>query len=175
MTSVLVTGGAGYVGSHTSKALRRAGFDPIAYDNLSRGNPEAIKWGALEVGELADSAHLRETLARYRPAAVVHFAALAYVGESNMDPSTYYQNNVDGTAALLGAMREAGVGKIVFSSSCAVYGAPARVQKSASVMFQKPMPSHSCLRPRLEKAKASRYSVIIIRPRTAPACAITSM
>jgi UDP-arabinose 4-epimerase len=125
MTSILVTGGAGYVGSHTCKALRRAGFDPITYDNLARGNPESVKWGALEIGELTDSLHLRETLARYRPAAVVHFAALAYVGESNLNPSVYYQNNVGGTAALLGAMREASIGRIVFSSSCAVYGAPA--------------------------------------------------
>jgi UDP-arabinose 4-epimerase len=123
MTSILVTGGAGYIGSHTCKALHRAGFDPIAYDNLTRGNSEAVKWGALEIGELADSVHLRATLTRYRPAAVVHFAALAYVGES-MSPTLYYQNNVGGTAALLGAMRETGVGKIVFSSSCAVYSTP---------------------------------------------------
>jgi UDP-arabinose 4-epimerase len=124
MTSILVTGGAGYIGSHTCKALRRAGFDPIAYDNLARGNPEAVKWGPLAIGELADSVHLRATLARYRPAAVIHFAALAYVGESTLNPSLYYQNNVGGTAALLGAMRDTGVGKIVFSSSCAVYGTP---------------------------------------------------
>jgi UDP-arabinose 4-epimerase len=127
MTSILVTGGAGYVGSHTCKALRRAGFDPITYDNLARGNFESVKWGTLETGELADSVRLRETLARYRPAAVVHFAALAYVGESNLNPSVYYQNNVGGTAALLSAMRETDVSKIVFSSSCAVYGAPAVV------------------------------------------------
>ena len=81
MASILVTGGAGYIGSHTCKALRRAGFDPISYDNLSRGNPEAVQWGALEFGELTDKLRLREILARYRPAAVIHFAALAYVGE----------------------------------------------------------------------------------------------
>ena len=125
MTSILVTGGAGYIGSHTCKALRRAGFDPISYDNLARGNPEAVKWGALEVGDLADGARLRETLTRYRPAAVVHFAALAYVGESTADPAAYYRNNVGGTAALLDAMRECRVGNIVFSSSCVVYGIPA--------------------------------------------------
>jgi UDP-arabinose 4-epimerase len=124
MTCILVTGGAGYIGSHTCKALRRAGFDPIAYDNLTRGNPESVKWGALEIGELADGVRLRETLARYRPAAVVHFAALAYVGESNLNPILYYQNNVGATAALLDAMRECSVRKIVFSSSCAIYGAP---------------------------------------------------
>lgn len=124
MTSIFVTGGAGYIGSHTCKALRRTGFNPITYDNLERGNPESVKWGALEVGELADSVHLRETLARHRPSAVIHFAALAYTGESNLNPTRYYQNNVGGTAVLLEAMRECGVDRIVFSSSCAIYGTP---------------------------------------------------
>ncbi len=127
MTAVLVTGGAGYIGSHTCKALRRAGFDPVSYDNLSRGNAEAVQWGALEVGELADGNRLREALARHRVAAIVHFAALTFVGESNDDPPRYCRNNVGGTAALLAAMREAGVGTLVFSSSCAVYGAPKTV------------------------------------------------
>ncbi len=127
MTAILVTGGAGYIGSHTCKALRRAGFDPIAYDNLGRGNPEAVQWGALEIGELADGARLREALTRHCVTAVVHFAALAYVGESTENPAAYYRNNVGGTAALLDAMRECGIGKIVFSSSCAVYGAPEMV------------------------------------------------
>jgi UDP-glucose-4-epimerase GalE len=127
VTSILVTGGAGYIGSHTCKALHRAGFDPISYDNLARGNPEAVRWGALEVGDLTDKLRLREIIARYQPAAVIHFAALAYVGESNLNPALYYQNNVGGTAALLEAMRECGIGKIVFSSSCAVYGAPADI------------------------------------------------
>jgi UDP-arabinose 4-epimerase len=127
MAAILVTGGAGYMGSHTCKALRRAGFDPITYDNLARGNPEAVKWGPLEVGDLADKARLCETFARYRPVAVIHFAAFAYVGESNADPAAYYQNNVGGTAALLDAIRECGIGKIVFSSTCAVYGVPARI------------------------------------------------
>jgi UDP-arabinose 4-epimerase len=127
MTSILVTGGAGYIGSHTCKALRRAGFDPITYDNLTRGNPESVKWGALEVGELTDQIRLRQTLARYRPAAVVHFAGLTDVGQSNLNPPLYYRINVGGTAALLAAMRECGVDKIIFSSSCAVYGVPSVV------------------------------------------------
>jgi UDP-glucose-4-epimerase GalE len=127
MTSILVTGGAGYIGSHTCKALHRAGFDPITYDNLERGNPEAVKWGPLELGELADKIRLCEAFARFRPVAVIHFAALAYVGESNANPAVYYQNNVGGTAILLAAMRECGIDKIVFSSSCAVYGTPASV------------------------------------------------
>jgi len=127
VASILVTGGAGYIGSQTCKALRDAGFDPITYDNLDRGNPEAVKWGPLEVGELTDKARLGETLSRYRPLAVIHFAAFAYVGESNTEPALYYQNNVGGTAALLDALRQSKIDKIVFSSSCAVYGAPASV------------------------------------------------
>jgi UDP-arabinose 4-epimerase len=124
MTSILVTGGAGFIGSHTCKALRHAGFDPVCYDNLTRGNPESVKWGALETGDLADGARLRSVIAKYRPRVVVHFAALAYVGESNENPAAYYRNNVGGTAELLDAMRECGVNHIVFSSSCAVYGVP---------------------------------------------------
>jgi UDP-arabinose 4-epimerase len=124
MTSVLVTGGAGYIGSHTCKALHTAGFSPVVYDNLERGNPEAVKWGALEIGDLSDIPRLRAAIARYRPAAVVHFAALAYVGESNEDPVFYYRNNVGGTTSLLDAMREEGIRHLVFSSSCTVYGIP---------------------------------------------------
>lgn len=127
MTSILVTGGAGYIGSHTCKALRAAGFTPVTYDNLARGNPEAVQWGPLEIGDLTDGARLREAMARHRPAAVVHFAALAYVGESNENPAVYYHNNVGGTAELLIAMGERGVRHIVFSSTCAVYGVPATV------------------------------------------------
>ncbi|HZE46313.1 MAG TPA: UDP-glucose 4-epimerase GalE, partial [Xanthobacteraceae bacterium] len=125
--SILVTGGAGYIGSHTCKALRQAGFAPVAYDNLSRGNAEAVKWGELVVGDLADRALLRATLERHRPAAVVHFAAFAYVGESHENPALYYRNNVGGTAELLTAMRDQDIRHIVFSSSCAVYGVPRAV------------------------------------------------
>jgi len=124
MTSILVTGGAGYIGSHTCKALKLAGFNPVTYDNMTRGNPEAVKWGPLEIGELADSTRLQEAFARHQPAAVLHFAALGYVGESNINPALYYQNNVGGTAVLLDVMRGCGVDKIVFSSSCTVYGTP---------------------------------------------------
>ena len=124
MTSILVTGGAGFIGSHTCKHLRQAGFTPVTYDNLSRGNAEAVKWGPLEVGDLADRARLREVVARHRPAAVVHFAALAYIGESNEKPAAYYANNVGGTATLLEIMQESRLRHIVFSSTCAVYGTP---------------------------------------------------
>src|SRR5262249_28958674 len=124
MTPVLVTGGAGFIGSHTCKALRNAGFSPVSYDDLSRGNAEAVKWGELVIASIADGRLLRDTLLRHRPVAVVHFAAFAYVGESTENPGLYYRNNVVGTLALLKAMRECGVRYLVFSSSCAVYGVP---------------------------------------------------
>jgi UDP-arabinose 4-epimerase len=125
--AVLVTGGAGYVGSHACKALAGAGYRPIVYDNLSRGHREAVRWGPLIEGDLHDLPGLAASLRAHKVMAVMHFAALAYVGESMADPAMYYRNNVGGTLALLAAMREAEVTRIVFSSTCAVYGAPDRV------------------------------------------------
>jgi UDP-arabinose 4-epimerase len=122
--SILVTGGAGYVGSHACKALAASGYLPVVYDNLSRGHREAVRWGPLVEGNLHDSARLAEAFASHSITAVMHFAAFAYVGESMVDPENYYWNNVGGTLALLNAMRDAGVGTIVFSSTCAVYGMP---------------------------------------------------
>jgi UDP-arabinose 4-epimerase len=127
LTAVLVTGGAGYIGSHTCKALAGSGFRPIAYDNLCRGAAEAVRWGPLEVGALSDVARLREVIDRYRPVGVIHFAAYAYVGESTSDPGLYYDNNVVGTLRLLQTMRAAGLDLVVFSSSCATYGIPKSV------------------------------------------------
>jgi UDP-arabinose 4-epimerase len=124
---ILVTGGAGYVGSHACKALARAGHTPVVYDSLGRGHRELVRWGPLEVGDLRDAARLDEVFARHRPAAVMHFAAFAYVGESVQDPALYYRNNVGGTLELLEAMRRAGVGALVFSSTCATYGIPERM------------------------------------------------
>ncbi|MGE5269426.1 MAG: UDP-glucose 4-epimerase GalE [Thiohalocapsa sp.] len=125
--SILVTGGAGYVGSHACKALAQAGHRPIVYDNLSRGHREAVRWGKLVEGELHDRERLVAALRTHRIDAVMHFAAFAYVGESVRDPEVYYRNNVGGTLALLAAMREAAVDRIVFSSTCAVYGVPDQV------------------------------------------------
>ena len=90
---ILVTGGAGYIGSHTSKSLATNGFEPICYDNLSTGHREFVKWGPLEVGNLHDTDLLVKIMLKYKPAAVIHFAASAYVGESVDDPFKYYQNN----------------------------------------------------------------------------------
>jgi UDP-arabinose 4-epimerase len=122
--NVLVTGGAGYIGSHACKALAAAGFVPITYDNLSSGHDWAVRWGPLEQGDILDQARLNEVFKDYQPSAVLHFAAHAYVGESVEDPAKYYRNNVAGSLSLLEAMREHGVGQIVFSSTCATYGVP---------------------------------------------------
>jgi UDP-arabinose 4-epimerase len=124
MRRVLVTGGAGYIGSHTCKALAKSGIEPIVYDNLSNGHRRAVRWGPLVVGDIADRHKVAETIRQYRPEAVIHFAAFAYVGESVTDPGKYYSNNVAGTISLLEAMRAEDVDAIVFSSTCATYGTP---------------------------------------------------
>ncbi len=123
---VLVTGGAGYIGSHACKALASAGYTPIAYDNLVYGHRSAVRWGPLEEGDILDRARLDRVLSQYRPEAVMHFAAFCYVGESVENPAKYYRNNVVGTLTLLEAMRDQGVGKLVFSSTCSTYGVPER-------------------------------------------------
>src|SRR5271156_5159196 len=122
--SVLVTGGAGYIGSHACKALAAAGYLPVTYDNLSRGHRHAVRWGPLVEGDVADRAAVAAALRAHQVSAVMHFAAFAYVGESTSEPAMYYRNNVVGTLALLDAMREVGVNRLVFSSTCATYGLP---------------------------------------------------
>jgi UDP-glucose-4-epimerase GalE len=119
---VLVTGGAGYIGSHACKALKESGYLPVVYDNLSTGRKEAVQWGPLVVGDIHDAKKLAAALKKYRPKAVMHFAALISVGESVLDPQRYYANNVMGSLALLEAVRKAGIHCFIFSSSAAVYG-----------------------------------------------------
>ena len=121
---VLVTGAAGYVGSHACKALAEAGLQPIGLDNLERAGLRELPWGPLEVADTRDRDALEDVLRRHRPAAVMHFAAYAYVGESVARPGPYYHNNVLGTLALLEALRAAGIDRLVFSSTCATYGVP---------------------------------------------------
>src|SRR5580658_8299923 len=116
MAVILVTGGAGYIGSHTCKTLARAGHTPVTYDNLSRGFAHAVKWGPFEPGDILDADRLGAAIAKHKPEAVIHFAAFAYVGESMLEPALYYRNNVVGTLSLLEAMRAGGVSRIVFSS-----------------------------------------------------------
>jgi UDP-arabinose 4-epimerase len=125
--NILVTGGAGYIGSHACKVLAKAGYTPIAFDNLVYGHREAVRWGPLVEGDLADARLLADTLSRFEIAAVIHFAAFAYVGESMAKPQLYFHNNVVNTLTLLDAMLAAKLRHIVFSSSCATYGTPARV------------------------------------------------
>jgi UDP-glucose-4-epimerase GalE len=125
--AVLVTGGAGYVGAHACKALARAGFTPVVFDNLSTGHASFVRWGRLIEGDIRDRRAVAEALRTSGAAAVLHFAACAYVGESVTDPRKYYENNVGGTLSLLGAMLDEGCDKLVFSSTCATYGAPASV------------------------------------------------
>jgi UDP-arabinose 4-epimerase len=124
---ILVTGGAGYVGSHACKALAQAGHEPIVYDNLSRGHRSLVKWGTFERGDILDRSRLEETLVRHKPDGVLHFAAFAYVGESVENPALYYRNNVVGSHCLLEAMRQCGPNLLVFSSTCATYGPPIRL------------------------------------------------
>lgn len=122
MKSVLVTGGAGYIGSHACKSLLRAGYLPVTYDNLSTGWREAVKFGPFEQGDLRDRARLDEVFATHRPVAVMHFAALSQVGESMSDPGKYWSNNVTGSLCLIEAAIAAGCMNFVFSSTCATYG-----------------------------------------------------
>ena len=119
--AILVTGGAGYIGSHACRALEAAGYQPVVYDNLSTGHKSFVS-GPLVVGDLLNKAVLARTFAQHDIKAVMHFAAASLVGESITDPQTYYVNNVGGTLSLLGAMREAGCARLVFSSTGAVYG-----------------------------------------------------
>lgn len=122
--AILVTGGAGYIGSHTCKALAAAGYLPVTYDNLRYGHRRAVRWGPFVEGDLADRSLLARTIADHGVEAVVHFAAFAYVGESVRDPAAYFRNNVTNTLNLLDAGREAGALPVVFSSTCATYGVP---------------------------------------------------
>ncbi len=121
---ILVTGGAGYIGSHTCKVLAQAGYTPIAYDNLVYGHTAAVRWGPLEQGDIADRERLNQVIAQYQPEALMHFAAYAHVGESVQNPGKYYRNNVAGTLNLLEAVRDHGIQRFIFSSTCATYGVP---------------------------------------------------
>lgn len=121
---MLVTGGAGYIGAHTAKALAEQGFRPVVYDNLSSGFREAVRWGEFVHGDIRDDRALREVLQGYGIKQAIHFASLIEVGRSVVRPDLFYDVNVNGTASLLGALKDCGVERLVFSSSAAVYGQP---------------------------------------------------
>jgi UDP-glucose-4-epimerase GalE len=121
---VMVTGGAGYIGSHACRALKQAGHTPIVFDNFENGYRENVQWGAYFSGDLRHINDLQAAISKYKPEAVMHFAAYAYVGESVAKPEKYYHNNVVGSYNLLEAMRHNQIDKLIFSSSCATYGTP---------------------------------------------------
>ena len=125
--SVLVTGGAGYIGSHAAKALSRAGYHVVVFDNLAAGHRQAVRYGDLVPGDIGDSAAVAAALKRHQCSAVMHFAAFLDVGESVRDPLRYYRNNVAGALSVLDAMVSQSVKFFVFSSTCATYGDPVRV------------------------------------------------
>jgi UDP-arabinose 4-epimerase len=127
MKTILVTGGAGYIGSHACKALAEAGYLPVTFDNLVHGHRWAVRWGPFVQGDILNRAALDAAFREFKPAAVMHFAAFAYVGESVTDPGKYYGNNVAGSLNLLEAMRDWNVEQMVFSSTCATYGVPQRL------------------------------------------------
>ena len=124
---MIITGGAGYIGSHVCKALAQNDFIPICFDNLSQGHEWAVKWGPLEIGDILDSKQLDRLFHEYTPCAVIHLAGFTSVGESIANPIKFYQNNVVGTLALLDKMKTFGVNKLIFSSSCATYGTPVKI------------------------------------------------
>ena len=122
--NILVIGGAGYIGSSTSKALALAGHNVTVYDNLSTGHRDLVKWGPLVEGDVLDSEHLHSCMKKVRPDGILHFAAFSLVGESVQNPGKYFRNNVGGTLNILEAMRDTNVRNIVVSSTAAVYGVP---------------------------------------------------
>jgi len=124
---ILVTGGAGYIGSHTCKALAHQGHTVVVYDNLSTGHRELVRWGDFVYGDILDTQRLRSCIKQHHIEGIIHFAASAYVGESVIDPGKYFRNNVCGTLSILDAMRDEGVPHIVVSGTCAVYGSPEKM------------------------------------------------
>ena len=127
MKNILVIGGAGYIGSYMCKYLAKHGYNPVVLDNLIYGHRDAVKWGPFIEGSMADSNLLKQIFSKLQIAAVMHFAAFCYVGESVTDPGKYYRNNVANTLNLLEAMVEKNFSNFIFSSSCATYGEPSEI------------------------------------------------
>ena len=154
---ILVVGGAGYIGSHTNKELTKRGYSTVVYDNLIYGHKESVRDGILEIGDLADGGRLDEVFEKYPIEAVIHFAAYAYVGESVKEPSKYYNNNVINTIHLLDTMRKYGVNNIIFSSTCATYGVPAKVPITED-MPQSPINPYGATKLMIERVMADYHA-----------------
>jgi UDP-arabinose 4-epimerase len=136
---ILVTGGAGYIGSHAAKALAERGFVPVTYDNLARGHRWAVQWGPLVEGDICDRQKLVRTIRTHEIAGALHFAAFAYVGESVAHPELYFNNNVAGSLTLFDALLETQVRNVILSSSCATYGTPDCAGQASGTPFYVPM------------------------------------
>lgn len=167
MGKILICGGAGYIGSHINKMLNQKGYETVIYDNLVYGHKEAVKWGELIVGDLADQQALNDLFDKNEFDAVFHFAAFAYVGESVDNPEKYYYNNVVNTLNLLHAMKEHGVNKIIFSSTCATYGEPESVPITED-MPQKPINPYGATKLMVERifkdySKAYGLQFVVLR------------
>ena len=153
---ILVTGGAGYIGSHINKMLAQKGYETVVFDNLVYGHPEAVRWGTLEIGDLADTEQLNKVFEKYQIEAVFHFAAYAYVGESMSEPSKYYNNNVVNTIHLLDTMIKYQVKYLVFSSTCATYGIPEQMPITED-MEQKPINPYGASKLMIERILADYH------------------
>ena len=127
MTNILVTGGAGYIGSHTCLALAERGYTPVVYDNLANGHREFVQWGPFEQGDVRDRERLEQVISSCKPAVIIHFAGLIEVAESVTNPIAFFDNNVTGSVNLFAAALKVGIDKIVFSSTCATYGLPQEI------------------------------------------------
>jgi UDP-glucose 4-epimerase len=127
MTKILVTGGAGYIGSHTCLALAEKGYTPVVYDNLVNGHREFVQWGPFEQGDVRDRERLERAINSHKPAAIIHFAGLIEVAESIANPIAFFENNVAGSVNLFAAALNVGIDKVVFSSTCATYGIPKEI------------------------------------------------
>lgn len=154
--TVLVCGGAGYIGSHTNQELHHYGYDTVVFDNLIYGHREAVKWGDFVQGDLADIEKIETVFQKYTIEAVFHFAAFAYVGESVIKPETYYYNNVVNTLNLLRVMRKYGCSKLIFSSTCATYGEPKSIPLTED-MQQQPINPYGATKMMIEQILRDYY------------------
>lgn len=160
--AVLVTGGAGYIGSQTAARLNEAGYLPVVLDNLSTGHRENVKWGPFHLGDISDSKIVSEICDTYEPIGAIHFAGSAYVGESVENPFKYFENNTAKSAQLIGTLSSCGVHNLVFSSTCATYGEPS-VDRISESQVQTPINPYGVSKLLVEKILLSASSVSQLR------------